>query len=236
MGEMTEPLDYPPPPWRLRGALQAGVFVAPAQSLPPLGSADLRPVKFLERALICLVWAQYASGGDLIYNEALAAVLVRHPRGWAFSIPQIWVDDPHAAAGGRQLWAIPKDIGRFSQTDGQCCSRMLEVAGACTSIFASRPWLRFPGRWRMPLRLVQSGTSSLQPTRGEARGHLALLEGQWRFSPDGPLGWMARATLIASGELEGATMIFGAVWLTAAANMPPAMRLVCSAYVLGHVK
>jgi hypothetical protein len=206
---MTEPMDYPPPPWRLKGSLQAGVFVAPARSLPPLGSADLRPVTVLGRALICLVWAQYAPGGDLIYNEALAAVLVRHPAGLAFSVPQIWVDDPRAAVGGRQLWSIPKDIGRFSQTNGRFCSRMLEVAGASTSDFASRPWLRLPGRWRTPLRLLQPGKSSLQATRGEARGHLVVLRSRWRFSPDGPLSWMARATLIASGALEDATMTFG---------------------------
>jgi Acetoacetate decarboxylase (ADC) len=202
-------LDYPPSPWRLEGSLQAGVFTIPAHRLPPLGSGDISPVKLLGRALVCMIWAQYGPEGQLTYNEALLAVLVRHPRALAFTIPAIWVDDLQAAIGGRQLWAIPKEIGKFGQMTEQSYSRALHILGEPVATFDGRPALRLPGRWRLPLRLAQSDRGSVVWPEGDVRARISAVKGQWWFSPQGPLAWMGHATQIAAGALEGATVNFG---------------------------
>jgi hypothetical protein len=206
---MKAEADYPPPPWRLDGSLQAGIFLLSSKWIPALGHDRLEPVKLLGRSLVCVVWGQYGACGDLSYNEALVAVLVRHLGHVTFTIPQIWVDDIRSALGGRELWAIPKEIGQFDSFAPSSGTLALRVAGMTAMTFEPRPAIKLPGRWRLPLPLLQPDGKSLRKSRGRVRGDPCIVNGQWRFSPQGPLSWMIHATPIASGALAGATLNFG---------------------------
>jgi hypothetical protein len=156
-----------------------------------------------------MVWAQYGPRGQLTYNEALLAVLVYHPRGLAFTIPAIWVDDLRAAIGGRQLWAIPKEIGQFRQKTDRSYSLALKISSQPVTTFEGHRALRLPGHWRLPLILVQPDCGSMVEPRGDVHARVSLLKGRFCFSSEGPLAWMAHATVIAAGALEGATLNFG---------------------------
>lgn len=60
----------------------------------------------------------YEDGGMLAYDELLVGVLTRAGRALRVTVPQIWVSTEASAAGGRELWAIPKDIATFTPDDG----------------------------------------------------------------------------------------------------------------------
>jgi len=113
------PALYPPPPWRLRGTVQAALWRVPRAVLPGPLPAGARPLGWGRTALLATARADWAPGGDLAYRELVVAVPVRLGRRIGITITAAWVDSPAALAGGRDLWAIPKRLGRFGTLGGR---------------------------------------------------------------------------------------------------------------------
>ena len=90
-------MPFPSPPWQLYAQSWLSVFV-----LRRPGRAD-RPAGVYAAAFV-----DYQDRGVLAYHELLVARLLRDGRSPRVRVTDIWVDSPESLAGGRSLWAIPK--------------------------------------------------------------------------------------------------------------------------------
>ncbi|MPZ61534.1 MAG: acetoacetate decarboxylase [Propionibacteriales bacterium] len=156
-------MAYPPAPWRLRGQMYVTMWR-------------------LGLDLVSTAFVDYQPGGVLEYRELLFARTVL-PRGLApaATITEIWVDSEESLRGGRELWAIPKEMATFAFTDGA-----LVAGGLATARFDVRRHL--PGRLPIRFQLVQhreDGTEVVTQTR--ARAGVQLAHADWQFDPAGPL-------------------------------------------------
>lgn len=173
-------LDHPPAPWHMHGQLWLSLFRARGTTwgVGLVGYEDPSP---------------------LTYSELLVARAVKDPvKG--VSISQIWVDSPASLAGGRELWAIPKELCDFtfeSTRTGPLTSASWSASLGHRSIVQARfkdtsslaPRLPFTGAtWQPGLDGGPDRTSSMT---GSARSVPCL--GSWTFDPDGPLGWLGDA-------------------------------------------
>ena len=59
--------------------------------------------------------AAYGAGSALAYHELLvvSALVRRGPKLGAW-VSHIYVDDPRSAAGGREIWGLPKELAAFT--------------------------------------------------------------------------------------------------------------------------
>src|SRR3954449_10490444 len=99
---------YPPAPWQMHGQLWLSLFRVRAGDHP-----DRAP------GVYGVALVKYEEPSPLTYGELLVAHLVEpgttgSRAAKAVSITDIWVDSPASVAGGRALWAIPKDLCHFS--------------------------------------------------------------------------------------------------------------------------
>ncbi len=108
---------YPPEPWFLAGQMLVSTFLVEPGDIPGLKAAlpdGHRPVLVSGRAVVGVASVTYEAPGMLEYDELLVGVLT-HARGaLRVTIPQIWVSTEQSAAGGRELWAIPKHVATFT--------------------------------------------------------------------------------------------------------------------------
>ncbi len=189
-----------------------------AAALLPRGFAGgelfAEPLRLGRSALLVTGWASYAPGGVLAYEEALCAVVLRGVLRPSVCILRIWVDHPASQAGGRALWAIPKEMGRFSGTpDAPEGARLTLGEGGLSAdpamAFAFSPGLQVPGWRHFRLQTVQHSEGRLVKARLQTLGRLTLGRGRWRFDPDGPLGFLAGRTPWISARLDRAAISFG---------------------------
>src|SRR3954464_15536429 len=100
---------YPPAPWQLYGQLWLSLFRVRKGDHP-----DRAP------GVYGVALVKYDEPSPLTYGELLVAHLVSPgsagSRAKAVHITDIWVDSPASVAGGRALWAIPKDLCDFTVT------------------------------------------------------------------------------------------------------------------------
>ena len=95
---------YPPAPWTMDGQLWLSLFRVGHDV------DALRP-----RGVYGVALVSYEEPSPLTYSELLVARVVKDPVR-AVSITDIWVDSPASVAGGRGLWAIPKELADFRRT------------------------------------------------------------------------------------------------------------------------
>ncbi|MGO1076036.1 acetoacetate decarboxylase family protein [Inquilinus sp. CA228] len=204
---MTDAL-YPPPPWRLRGTVQAALWRVPRAALPGPLPAGAGPLGWGRSALLATVRAEWQPGGDLAYAELVVAVPVRLGRRIGVTITAAWVDSPAALAGGRALWAIPKRLGRFEAAVGRT---ELTDAQGLVATFTDRPGRALPLRLPIPLRVLQPDGAGVRITRAAAtgRGRPRLGGLDWEFPPDGPLALLAGRRPFLALTLADAEARFG---------------------------
>lgn len=192
------PLAYPPAPWNMTGQLWLSLFRV-AEDVDDLRPAGVYGVAFVS----------YEPDSPLTYSELLVArtVPVEGTRGRSVTITDIWVDSPASVAGGRQLWAIPKQLcdfeldtlrrGPLTSTDWSASVGQQPIASASFTD-VSRAMVRIPlkgGTWQPGIddtdgedRTAQlTGSSKALPCRG-----------RWDIAADGPLGWLRGARQLAS--------------------------------------
>lgn len=198
---------FPPAPWTMVGQLWLSLFRVTEDV------DDLRPAGVYGAAFV-----RYEEGSELTYSELLVARPVSsETHGRRVSIVDIWVDSPPSMAGGRSLWAIPKDLcdftfessrrGPLSGTEWSAAVGRRPIARArFTDV--SRAAVRLPfrgGTWQPPLE--EGGEERTADLRGSARS--LPCRGQWEFDPAGPLGWLAGRRRLASFRMSAFRMTFG---------------------------
>jgi len=195
--------DYPPEPWYLGGSLLVSAFVVPLSDLPDIG--DVKPIRLGRGALVGTAFARYVAGGVLSYDELLVAVPSR--LGSRITIPQIWVDSPTSLAGGRELWAIPKELGTFFRSETtDTASVKLESVARLDARYGRR---LLPGMTQLPLTTLQPTAAGDVVSRNRAIGRVSSLRASWTFDPDGPLSYLAGRRPFFSAAIRDASIIFG---------------------------
>lgn len=202
---MAADAAYPAEPWRLTGELEAAAWLVPAREVEIDLPAGWRPVELFGRRLVGAVFARYAASGDLAYRELAAGVAVRRGLQLAVTIPWIWVDDPRALEGGRQLWAIPKQRAAFLREDERLQAD--DAAGRVIAVLQRRILAALPGRWPGALAIAQPTDTGARVTPARLRGRLSLARSRWRAA--GPLAMLDGRTPLLSLRLDRAEMLFG---------------------------
>lgn len=196
---------YPAAPWTMEGQLWLSLFRVGHD-------VDARR----PRGVYGVALVSYEEPSPLTYSELLVARVVKEPLR-AVSITDIWVDSPASVAGGRELWAIPKELADFrvSRERGTVRERTswaVEVEG--------RPVVRarFTDASRLLPRVPLKGATWQPPIDDHAGDVVAHLTGSsrvgpcradWDIAPDGPLGWLAGARRLASFRQDAFRMTFG---------------------------
>jgi hypothetical protein len=196
---------YPPAPWHMHGQLWLSLFRVREGDHP-----DREP------GVYGVALVKYEEPSPLTYGE----LLVAHQHEKAVTITDIWVDSPASVAGGRALWAIPKDLCDFTvdikargpltraswstSLDGVpiASARFSDVSRAVPRLpFKGRTWQRRAASDQHPgeeVTAALTGSSKAAPCRGH-----------WDFNPDGPLGWLAGKRSLASFRQADFAMSFG---------------------------
>lgn len=203
-GQMPLPTDvdtsYPPAPWKMHGQLWLSLFRVREGDDPGR-----------EPGIYGVALVRYEEPSPLTYGELLVARQVEK----AVTISDIWVDSPASVAGGRALWAIPKDLCDFTfRTD----RRGPLARTAWTASVDGRPIAsaQFTDVSRFAPRLPFKGSTRQQREGGEVvtaslTGSSKALpcRGTWSFDPAGPLGWLSGKRSLASFRQADFQMSFG---------------------------
>lgn len=214
--------EYPPEPWHLAANAYLSLWTVPVGDLPRL-PADERPVTRGGTAFVFTAWFDYLPSGQMSYHELLTAVAVRGGFTPTATITEIWVDSPASQAGGRRLWAIPKDRADLDFTYGRGFTATAGTGGAsspadepvagegdwiATAAFSPRPTLpaRLPANFA--IRQESAGGPLTSAVRSSAKPGAATAA--WNINPHGPLGYLAGRTPVLSAHLAGARIRFGA--------------------------
>ncbi len=202
-------MPFPSPPWQMNAQMWLSVF-----RVRDSGRAD-RPDGVYGAAFV-----SYEEGSPLTYLELLVARLL-DARARQVRITDIWVDSADSMAGGRSLWAIPKDLAELELDDRRLGpTSHTEFTGRLDGQeFASGAFAALPGAalLRTPFRAATSqvrpggvggpGAEVVAPMSGSARSLPAL--GSWDFAADGPLGYLHGRAPIASFRLSDVRLRFG---------------------------
>ena len=197
-------MTYPPAPWNMHGQLWLSLFRVRAGDHPD------RPAGVYGAALV-----SYERPSPLTYSE----LLVARPVEKKVSITDIWVDSADSRDGGRELWAIPKDLCDFRRdTDGRLLQRT-----SWTAALEGRPIARarFSDVSNASLRTPFKGATRQE--RGPDHAHpgevvvahlsgsakVLPCRGQWEFNDAGPLAWLAGKRPLASFRMADFRMSFG---------------------------
>lgn len=198
-------VTYPEAPWNMTGQLWLSLFKVRKGDHP-----DREP------GIYGVALVKYEEPSPLTYGEILVARPYAGPSSkGAVNITDIWVDSIQSVHGGRDLWAIPKDLCDFSLTVAKkgpltraLWTAELDGVPIATASFAdiSRavPRLPFKGNtWQQRaggevVTAALVGSSKAAPCRSK-----------WDFNPDGALGWLAGKHSIASFRQADFQMSFG---------------------------
>ena len=204
--------EYPPEPWDLTGSGLISVWRVPVDAVPTL-PAGARALTLRGQALATTMLVRYDERGAMAYRELLAGVLVRHGRGVALSITDIWVDSEASMAGGRALWGVPKQLAAFDPDapGGAATGSAHTGTGTVATghLLARRgPAVRLPFPLRARIVQTREGRTLASPIR--AGGRLRLARAEWSFDAAGPLAWLRAGRMVTSVQAEEFAMRFGA--------------------------
>ena len=201
-----EPATYPAAPWPLTGQLWLSLFRVPHVV------DGARPAGIYGAAFV-----SYEPDSPLTYSELLVARPLRTARGRRVSITDIWVDSPASMAGGRELWAIPKDLcdftldtehrGPLSRAEWSAGLARRPIAEATfTDLSRAAPRTPFrAGIWQPELEPGQGEGTAVM--RGSAK--TLPCRAHWSFAAVGPLGWLSGRRPLVSFRMAGFRMLFG---------------------------
>jgi hypothetical protein len=190
-------VQYPAEPWHLQGSLVLSVFrvpreLVPAEHLP----AGARMITLAGSAFVAVAFVKYQPGGVLAYDELLVATPVWDRGTVAVSVPQIWVDSEASRRGGRELWAIPKQLARFGQ-------------GSSIAGLAVTGGVPLPGRWTIAGPTAQRLDGRDVRAGAVMSGRFRLVRTAWLFPAGGPLGYLTGRTPLLSLAANDMRLTFG---------------------------
>jgi hypothetical protein len=167
-------------------------------------------VRIACRALVVTAWVKYEPAGVLHYDEFMCAVLVRPLRAHLIHVTNIWVNNKAAAAGGRELWGVPKQLGEFVvEQNHHRFQGSLSADGRDLAQLQFERTLSIPGRFRLKGLAAQMLGGAVKKTRLQAHGHLHLGRARWQFKKGGPLEYLTRTSPVLSFQLSNLQLRFG---------------------------
>ncbi len=197
---------YPPAPWHMHGSLWLSAFKLreDADERHPAGTYGVALVSYEEPS-------------PLTYHELLVARTTKNRAGkGAVTITDIWVDSAASQAGGRELWAIPKELcdfdmessfrGPVTSTDWTTTvERRPIVSAQFTDVSRAAVRLPFTGLVEQPgiaehpeiADVVMKGNAKALPCRS-----------RWSFASDGPLAFLQGARRLGSFRMAGFRLAF----------------------------
>jgi hypothetical protein len=175
---------YPPEPWDLHGHAYIGAWLVPVGDVPAPHSPATKPITIFGRGIVGAAFFVYEQPSPLTYNEIMATVLVRD--GWRVrvSITHIWVDSEASREGGRDLWAIPKQLVDFDVVPHASYSAQ-GIGSLVLRRVRRLPWMLPAG---FTIAQDQHGSLLVSPVAGRMR--LGTASARWSFAADGPLGFL----------------------------------------------
>lgn len=211
-------MAYPPAPWSLHGQLWLSLFRTREEGHP--GHAP---------GVYGVALVSYERPSPLVYSELLVARLApsdassasaqRSPLRPAVEITDIWVDSIASRDGGRELWAIPKDLCDFRRTtSGRWVQRTawsttlagLAVASAhFTDVSAAVVRVPFRGSTRQQRDPGPTGPGEVVTAQITGSARIFPCSASWTFEESGPLAWLAGKRPLASFRMNAFSMTFG---------------------------
>ncbi|WP_019143650.1 acetoacetate decarboxylase family protein [Aeromicrobium massiliense] len=196
---------YPPEPWHLTGRGLITTWRVPVGAVPalPPGTRPLPLGPGHTAAVTMLV--DYRPGGDLSYRELLAGVLVRVGRRPALSVTDIWVDSEASLAGGRALWAVPKQLASFGpgrQTSVAADGRLLATVSEDAAGRLAAPV-------RVASRIAQERDGHALVSKVAASGRMRRTSLTWHVPARSPLAWLTAGRPLVSVAADPFSMTFG---------------------------
>ena len=197
-------MTYPPAPWNMHGQLWLSLFRVREGDHPD------RPAGVYGAALV-----SYERPSPLTYSELLVARQVEKK----VTISDIWVDSADSRDGGRELWAIPKDLCDFrlakQGTKLQRTSWTASLGGrpiararfSDVSNLTLRTPFKGATRQERPPEHDRAGEEVVAALKGSAK--VLPCRGSWEFNDVGPLAWLAGKRPIASFRMADFSMAFG---------------------------
>lgn len=143
-------MSYPPAPWHTHGRAFVQPYLVDARhlELPP----GFRAMTVAGRAVGVLALVEYVPPSPLVYAElAWLPCLVSAAGKRGYYVAKMYVDSKASLAGGRELWAIPKQLAKFSIGDD--AATVDTEDGAHLELALSR---------RGPALSLRAGASTLQ--------------------------------------------------------------------------
>jgi hypothetical protein len=196
-------VSYPPEPWYLTGHAYVGLFLVPRDVAPPPHSPATRAITVLGRTVVCAAFFVYEPPSPLTYGEIMSTVLVR--QGWRprVSITHIWVDSEASRDGGRELWAIPKDLATFDIATHETYAARGIAGLSLGRVRRLRPALPLG----FSLAQDREGVPLVSPVTGRAT--IGVARGHWSFTPDGPLSFLAGRRPLLTVAVRPFRLVFG---------------------------
>jgi len=197
------PVTYPAEPWDLHGHALVGVWLVPKGVAPPPHHARTAQIRLFGRTIVAAAFFRYDEPSPLTYDEIMATQLVRQGLRPRISITHIWVDSPASRDGGRELWAIPKDLAEFERTTDHAY-----LARGIGRLRLGRIRM-LPFTVPTGFRLAQDRAGALvaSPVRGRVR--LGLTKGAWSFDLDGPLAFLSGRRPLLTIAIRPFHILFG---------------------------
>lgn len=183
-------MTYPPAPWQTHGHafVQPYLVDAARLRLPP----SFEPIVLAGRALGVLGFVEYMPPSPLTYAElvwmpCLVRVAMGRHRACGYFVEKMYVDSDASLAGGREIWALPKQKARFEIGEGEAIVETEDGARLVLEVGRRGPSVRAP-----------VGTATLQDAgavvvrfrgSGTARIGLARMKVREARGLDGWMGW-----------------------------------------------
>lgn len=202
---------YPPSPWTLKPTAYVSLWRIPAKhwsiaQANGLG-AGLRALTLFGSLFACSGFVQYGPGGDLQYRELFLAVLARAGRHIGASLPLIWVDCDASLEGGRELWAIPKQLGSLHSEHRTLSAGADGLPIASMSFELGRHLFR---RFSIRTTVLQPRGSALVRTPLHVSAEVEHIRAQWYIPENSPLSVLQGRVPLISLRLSHGCLRFGA--------------------------
>ena len=195
--------DYPAEPWDLHGHAFVGVWLLPKGVAPPPHHAGTPRIRVLGRTIVAAAFFRYDEPSPLTYDEIMATQLVRQGLRPRISITHIWVDSVQSMHGGRDLWAIPKQMNTFVRTT----DASYEAVGLGRLLVRRIRMLPFGLPTGFKLAQDRDGAAVVSPVTGKVR--LGLAKGRWEFDRDGALGFLHNRKPLLTIAIRPFHILFG---------------------------
>jgi hypothetical protein len=194
---------YPAEPWDLHGHAVFGIWLVPKDQAPAPHSPHTKAITIFGRHIVAAAFFIYEQPSALTYDEIMSTVLVRDGFKPRVSITHIWVNSPGSRDGGRNLWAIPKQLADFTVTPGS--SYEAHEIGT----------LRVRRAVHLPIKLPigfttaqdRNGTLKVTPVKGRVKLGIAMT--RWAFNPTGPLSHLTQKRPLIALSVKRFRLTFG---------------------------